>query len=191
MYYLPSLIKIAIANKINNTPIAIKIIDKIFEIPKSLSGKPPCTVIEFVLVVELFVVDVLVELTELEVFLELDVLDVLEVLVALDVFDVLEVLDVSEVFDVLDTLDVFDVLDVFSILVSVIFISTAKTYVVKENNSNNIPIIKNIFKLLIIFYTSIKNKKIYLKFFTMISQIWKICLVILKKCKNIFLESIC
>ena len=188
MYYLPSLIKIAIANKINNTPIAIKIIDKIFEIPKSLSGKPPCTVIEFVLVVELFVVDVFVELTELEVFLELDVL---KVLVALDVFDVLEVLDVSEVFDVLDTLDVFDVLDVFSILVSVIFISTAKTYVVKENNSNNIPIIKNIFKLLIIFYTSIKNKKIYLKFFTMISQIWKICLVFLKKCKNIFLESIC
>ena len=188
MYYLPSLIKIAIANKINNTPIAIKIIDKIFEMPKSLSGKPPCTVIEFVLVVELFVVDVFVELTELEVFLELDVL---EVLVALDVFDVFDVLDVSEVFDVLDTLDIFDVLDVFSILVSVIFISTAKTYVVKENNSNNIPIIKNIFKLLIIFYTSIKNKKIYLKFFTMISQIWKICLVFLKKCKNIFLESIC
>ena len=185
MYYLPSLIKIAIANKINNTPIAIKIIDKIFEIPKSLSGKPPCTVIEFVLVVELFVVDVFVELTELEVFLELDVLEVLVV------FDVFDVLDVSEVFDVLDTLDVFDVLDVFSILVSVIFISTAKTYVVKENNSNNIPIIKNIFKLLIIFYTSIKNKKIYLKFFTMISQIWKICLVFLKKCKNIFLESIC
>ena len=136
----------AIANKINNTPIAIKIIDKIFEIPKSLSGNPPCTVTEFVLLGELLVEDdVLDELAELEVFLVF-------VEFVLDVF----------VLDVFVLLDVLELVVVFSVFVSVIFISTAKTLVAKDNNTNNILIIKNIFKFLIIFYTSINIKKFVL-----------------------------
>ena len=148
---MPSLIKIAIANNINNTPIAIKIILKILDIPKSLSGKLLCTVVVFVVVEELLVEEVLVEVFVLEEF-------VVE-------FELLDVLEVLEVLVVLDVLDV-----VFSLFVSLISISTAKTVVVKDNNINNIAIIENIFKFLIIFYTSIKNQKVYLKFSNMISR---------------------
>ena len=174
--YLPSLIKIAIANRINSAPIAMRMIDKIFDIPKSLSGKLLCTVV--VLVVE-------------ELLLDEEVVEEVFVLEVFDVFELLEVLELLEVFDVLEVLEVFDVLDdVFWLSVSLMFISTAKTFVVKDNNINNITIIENFFKFLIIFYTSIENKKIYLKFFTIISQILKICLVFFKKCKKyiIFLK---
>ena len=143
IFYLPSLIKIAIANKINRTPIAIKIIDKTFYIPKSLSGKLLWTVVVFVVGDEVLLDEA-----------------VLEVLFVLEVFDVLELLEVLDVFDVFDVLAA-----VFSLFVSLISISTAKTVVEKDNNVNNIAIIENIFKFLIIFYTSIENKKFILSSF--------------------------
>ena len=151
----------------SNTPIAIKIIDNTLEIPKLLSGKLLCTVVVSVVGEEVFVVD-----------------DVLEVIFNLDVFVELELVDT---FDVL--VDVFDVLEVvFSVFVSLISISTAKTFVAKDTIINNIAIIERNFKFFIIFYTSIKNKKIYLKFFTMISQILKTCPAFFKK--YIFLKKV-
>ena len=65
IFYLLSLIKIAIANKINNIPTEIKIIANIFARPSSLSGK------------SLVVVEILYEEFEslvLELFVELEVL---------------------------------------------------------------------------------------------------------------------
>lgn len=125
----------AIANSINNTPIAIKIMDKIFEIPKSLSGKLLLWTVVVFVVGE--VVDVLVDE---EVFVVVFILGVLVEFELLDVFDVFDVFDVLEVLDV-----------ALWLFVSLIFISTAKTLVEKDNNINNIDIIENIFKLLIIF----------------------------------------
>ena len=86
--YLPSLIKIAIANRINSAPIAMRMIDKIFDIPKSLSGKLLCTVVVLVVDEELLFDE-----------------DALEEVFVLEVFDVFELLEVFELFEVLDVLD--------------------------------------------------------------------------------------
>ena len=135
MFYFPSRIKIAIANNINKTPIAIKIMHKILDIPKSLSGKLLCTVVVFADEELLLDVEVFVEFVELE----------------FDVFVFRELLFVEFVE--------FDVLFVaFSEFVSFISISTADTVVIhKVNDRNKIHIIpiKNFFENLIIFFTSI------------------------------------
>lgn len=135
MFYFPSRIKIAIANNINKTPIAIKIMHKILDIPKSLSGKLLCTVVVFADEELLLDVEVFVEFVELE----------------FDEFVFRELLFVEFVE--------FDVLFVaFSEFVSFISISTADTVVIhKVNDRNKIHIIpiKNFFENLIIFFTSI------------------------------------
>ena len=91
-YYLPSLIKIEIANNINKIPIAIKIIHKTFDIPKSLSGKLLCTVVVLGLDEEVLVLDVLV--CVLDELLEFD-----DTLALFAVFEELEVIVSSVVFE--------------------------------------------------------------------------------------------
>ena len=135
MFYFPSRIKIAIANNINKTPIAIKIMHKILDIPKSLQTLLLCTVVVFADEELLLDVEVFVEFVELE----------------FDEFVFRELLFVEFVE--------FDVLFVaFSEFVSFISISTADTVVIhKVNDRNKIHIIpiKNFFENLIIFFTSI------------------------------------
>ena len=137
MFYFPSRIKIAIANNINKTPIAIKIMHKILDIPKSLSGKLLCTVVVFADEELLLDVEVFVEFVELE----------------FDVFVFRELLFVEFVE--------FDVLFVaFSEFVSFISISTADTVVIhKVNDRNKIHImpIKNFLENLIIFLPPFKK----------------------------------
>ena len=137
MFYFPSRIKIAIANNINKTPIAIKIMHKILDIPKSLSGKLLCTVVVFGDDELLLDVEVFVEFVELE----------------FDEFVFRELLFVEFVE--------FDVLFVaFSEFVSFISISTADTVVIhKVNDRNKIHIIpiKNFFENLIIFLPPFKK----------------------------------
>ena len=99
-------------------------IDKIFDIPNSPSGKLLWTVVVLVVDEELLLDD-----------------DAFEEVFVLEVFDVLELLELLEVLEVFDVFELFDVLD--DVLVSLISISTAKTFVVKDNTINiNIIIIE-------------------------------------------------
>ena len=164
-----SLIKIAIANNINKTPIAIRIMHKILDKSKPLFDEFVATVVvlgvDVVLVVELL--EELLEFVELFV-VEFDVLsDLLEVFVSFVLLDVETELSASS-----------------SSALSSMFISTANTLDVKEINVTNNNNIYTIFDFLIINLPPYKNK-IIISSFNMIPQKRKKCPVFFKNFRSI------